>query len=49
MAEGVETVAAWRELAELDCDLARGYLLSRPCPAEDVPALVGAERALGAR
>ena len=36
VAEGVETPASWKELANLNCDLAQGYLLSRPMPANDV-------------
>ena len=38
VAEGVETRAAWDELAALGCDLAQGYLLSRPLPAADLTA-----------
>lgn len=33
MAEGVETAEAWNCLAELGCDVAQGYLISRPMPA----------------
>jgi diguanylate cyclase (GGDEF)-like protein len=36
VAEGVETEAHLRELARLGCDLAQGYHLSRPLPAEDL-------------
>lgn len=36
VAEGVETAASWNALADLHCDLAQGYFLSRPMPAEDV-------------
>jgi EAL domain-containing protein (putative c-di-GMP-specific phosphodiesterase class I) len=36
VAEGVETVAALRLLQELGCDLAQGYLLARPMPADQV-------------
>ena len=37
VAEGVETAVAWDLLAGLDCDVAQGFYLSRPMPAEDVP------------
>jgi hypothetical protein len=30
VAEGVETVAVWNQLRMLGCDLAQGYLISRP-------------------
>lgn len=33
-AEGVETQAAWEILAQLGCDTAQGYLISRPLPVE---------------
>jgi EAL domain-containing protein (putative c-di-GMP-specific phosphodiesterase class I) len=33
-AEGIETEAVWSRLAELGCDAAQGYYLSRPQPAE---------------
>jgi EAL domain-containing protein (putative c-di-GMP-specific phosphodiesterase class I) len=36
VAEGVETTASWQELASMQCDLAQGYLLSRPMPADAV-------------
>jgi EAL domain-containing protein (putative c-di-GMP-specific phosphodiesterase class I) len=36
VAEGVETLSSWRTLADLHCDLAQGYYLSRPLPADDV-------------
>lgn len=36
-AEGVETRAAWDILAALGCDVAQGYLISRPVPAEEIP------------
>jgi EAL domain-containing protein (putative c-di-GMP-specific phosphodiesterase class I) len=40
VAEGVETAIAWRMLLDLGCDLAQGYLISRPVPAEEVVARV---------
>jgi EAL domain-containing protein (putative c-di-GMP-specific phosphodiesterase class I) len=38
VAEGVETDDAARRLAELGCDSAQGYLISRPLPADDLTA-----------
>jgi EAL domain-containing protein (putative c-di-GMP-specific phosphodiesterase class I) len=38
VAEGVEDVATWRRLAELGCDSAQGYYLSRPIPATEMTA-----------
>lgn len=32
-AEGVESEEVWRRLAELECDLAQGYWISKPIPA----------------
>lgn len=34
IAEGVETHTAWDALAALDCDLAQGYLVCHPLPAD---------------
>jgi sensor c-di-GMP phosphodiesterase-like protein len=36
VAEGVENEAALAELARLGCDLAQGYHISRPLPAEQL-------------
>ncbi|MEO1327632.1 MAG: EAL domain-containing protein [Pseudomonadota bacterium] len=36
VAEGVETLGMWNTLAQMDCDVAQGYLLSRPLPAGQV-------------
>src|SRR6266550_6243078 len=36
VAEGVETPEAWEQLAAMGCDIAQGYLISRPLPAEDL-------------
>ena len=35
-AEGVETEAIWRMLCDLDCDLAQGYWIAKPMPANDL-------------
>lgn len=34
VAEGVETTEAWGSLARAGCDIAQGYAISRPVPAE---------------
>lgn len=39
VAEGVETVEQYDKLAELGCEVAQGYLLSRPVPLPEVLAL----------
>ena len=36
IAEGVETQEAWERLRELHCDVAQGYLLSKPVPASEL-------------
>jgi EAL domain-containing protein (putative c-di-GMP-specific phosphodiesterase class I) len=40
VAEGVETEAELRRLLVLGCDLAQGYLISRPVPASDFVAFL---------
>jgi EAL domain-containing protein (putative c-di-GMP-specific phosphodiesterase class I)/GGDEF domain-containing protein len=42
--EGVETPAAFALLAGMQCDLAQGYLISRPAPVEDLLPILGDER-----
>lgn len=37
VAEGVEDRADWNFLCAGDCDLAQGYFIARPMPAEDLP------------
>jgi diguanylate cyclase (GGDEF)-like protein len=37
VAEGVETRAAWEQLASFGCDIGQGHYLSRPVPADSVP------------
>jgi diguanylate cyclase (GGDEF)-like protein len=36
VAEGVESLRTWEALVEMGCDLAQGYLLSRPMPIGEV-------------
>ncbi|MGZ4384823.1 MAG: EAL domain-containing protein, partial [Gaiellaceae bacterium] len=36
VAEGVETKDIWRDLAELGCDIAQGYYLTRPIPPHEL-------------
>jgi diguanylate cyclase (GGDEF)-like protein len=36
VAEGVESPQAWSRLAQLGCNIAQGYYLSRPVPAEQL-------------
>jgi EAL domain-containing protein (putative c-di-GMP-specific phosphodiesterase class I) len=43
VAEGVESHEAWLRLAELGCDLAQGFHVSRPLPADAMTRLL-AER-----
>ncbi len=40
VAEGVETVEELMILRSLSCDEVQGYLISRPVPAEEIPALL---------
>ena len=41
VAEGVESVEDWQMLAELGCDIAQGYLIGRPVPGSELPAVIG--------
>jgi diguanylate cyclase (GGDEF)-like protein len=36
VAEGVETEEVWNKLAALGCDMAQGYYLSKPVPADEI-------------
>jgi diguanylate cyclase (GGDEF)-like protein len=40
VAEGVETAEVYELLRDLDCDIAQGFHLSRPLPADEVPRWV---------
>ena len=45
VAEGVESAQAWEQLVRLGCDVAQGYFISRPLPAEELEVwLAGVER-----
>ena len=41
IAEGVETLAQARLLAEMDCDYAQGFYFSRPLPADEFGRWLG--------
>jgi diguanylate cyclase (GGDEF)-like protein/PAS domain S-box-containing protein len=45
MAEGVETAAQLAFLTRLDCDEYQGYLIGKPIPAAEIPALFRAHHA----
>jgi PAS domain S-box-containing protein len=45
VAEGVETVAQANMLKELGCEMAQGYLYSKPVPAETIEQLLRTNRA----
>jgi EAL domain-containing protein (putative c-di-GMP-specific phosphodiesterase class I) len=42
VAEGIETDAAYRLLAETGCDYGQGFLMGRPMPAAELTALASA-------
>jgi diguanylate cyclase (GGDEF)-like protein len=45
VAEGVECAETWERLVRLGCDVAQGYFISRPLPADELEAwLAGADR-----
>jgi EAL domain-containing protein (putative c-di-GMP-specific phosphodiesterase class I) len=44
VAEGVETVEDWKLLRDLGCDMAQGYLLAKPMPAEDLVGWIRQDR-----
>jgi EAL domain-containing protein (putative c-di-GMP-specific phosphodiesterase class I) len=39
LAEGIETEAEWRFLADRSCMFGQGYFFSRPVPAQEILAL----------
>ena len=41
VAEGVEAPADWDLLRESGCDVAQGYHIAKPMPAEEFPDWVG--------
>jgi len=45
IAEGVETIAHGVALLKLGCELAQGYGIARPMPAEDIPEWVSSWKA----
>jgi len=48
VAEGIEDVATWDQLASLGCDSAQGYYLARPMPADELGAWIARVPPLGA-
>jgi diguanylate cyclase (GGDEF)-like protein len=49
VAEGVEDQATWDLLETLRCDIAQGYYLSRPIPAQDLERWLGERKEAAAR
>lgn len=45
VAEGVETVEDWQLVRSLGCDIAQGYLIAKPMPAEELLGWTRANRA----
>ena len=46
VAKGVESEEAWAVLAELGCDVAQGFLISRPLPMPDLIEWLGIRQSL---
>ncbi|NVM75965.1 EAL domain-containing protein (putative c-di-GMP-specific phosphodiesterase class I) [Duganella sp. SG902] len=44
VAEGVEKVEDWKLLRDLGCDMAQGYLLAKPMPAEELVGWIRQDR-----
>jgi diguanylate cyclase (GGDEF)-like protein len=49
VAEGVEDYETWVQLAELGCDMAQGYYVSRPVPAGQLAKVVQSQPTAGNR
>jgi diguanylate cyclase (GGDEF)-like protein len=49
LAEGIETEAQWKFLADSGCFLGQGYFFSRPRPADDVRAFLAQGHAFASR
>ena len=45
VAEGVEDTECLEFLKSVGCDMAQGYLISKPVPAADISAMTGTQRA----
>ncbi len=41
VAEGIEDIQDWGYVLEAGCDLAQGYFIARPMPADSIPAWLG--------
>ncbi|HEV7208161.1 MAG TPA: EAL domain-containing protein [Mycobacteriales bacterium] len=48
VAEGIENIAAWRQMQELGCDTAQGFLVSEPLPTDQLVAWASRYRRIGA-
>ena len=44
VAEGIETQENWDQLAAMGCDIAQGYFIARPMPADAIQAWVSQYR-----
>jgi EAL domain-containing protein (putative c-di-GMP-specific phosphodiesterase class I) len=40
VAEGIETPEQWRFASMMGCDVAQGYLIGRPVPADELEAVL---------
>jgi EAL domain-containing protein (putative c-di-GMP-specific phosphodiesterase class I) len=49
VAEGVEDYDTWVQLAELGCDMAQGYYVSRPVPAGQLAKMIQSQPTAGNR